>query len=69
MARMTRRSRTELARTQRTRYLAATIKQKQTILKEFIAATGYHPKSAIRILNASPAERTPRTRPSQAALR
>ena len=26
------------------------------------SATGYHPKSAIRILNASPAERTPRTR-------
>ncbi len=62
MARMTRGSRTELARTQRKRYLAATIKQKQTILKEFIAATGYHPKSAIRILNASPGEKTPRTR-------
>jgi hypothetical protein len=62
MARMTRGTRTELARTQRKRYLAATIRQKQTILKEFIAATGYHPKSAIRILNASPAEKTPRTR-------
>ena len=62
MARMTRGSRTELARTQRKRYLAATIKQKQAILKEFIAATGYHPKSAIRILNASPAEKPTRTR-------
>ena len=48
MARMTRGSSTELARTQRKRYLATTIRLKQqTILKEFIAATGYHPKSAI----------------------
>lgn len=60
--RMTRGSRAELARTQGKRYLAATIKQKQTILKEFIATTGYHPKSAIRILNASPAEKPTRPR-------
>jgi|GEM_PF-3249833 len=49
---MTRGSRTELAKTLRKRYLSATIKQKQTILKEFIAATGYHSKSAVRVLTA-----------------
>src|ERR1700682_997736 len=45
---MTRGSRVELAKSLRKRYLAATIKQKQTILKEFIAATGYHPEEAVR---------------------
>jgi hypothetical protein len=59
---MTRGSRAELARTQRKRYLAATVKEKQAILKEFIAATGYHPKSAIRILNTSATEKLPKTR-------
>jgi|ERR1700678_3118997 hypothetical protein len=59
---MTRGSRTELAKTLRKRYLSATIKQKQTILKEFIAATGYHPKSAVRVLNATVEAKTPKTR-------
>jgi len=59
---MTRSSRTELTRSLRKRYLAATIKQKQTILKEFIAATGYHPKSAVRVLNASSEAKIPRSR-------
>jgi Integrase core domain len=59
---MTRGSRTELARTVRKRYLSATNKQKQTILKEFIAATGYHPKSAVRVLNAPAEARTSKTR-------
>jgi len=60
---MTRGSRNELAKTLRRRYLSATIKQKQIILKEFIAATGYHPKSAVRVLNAPTEEaRTSKTR-------
>ena len=61
--RMTRGSRTELARNLRRRYLTATIKQKQTILKEFIAASGYHPKSAVRVLNAPEEQpKTPKAR-------
>jgi hypothetical protein len=59
---MTRGSRTELARSLRRRYLSATIKQKQTILKEFIAATGYHPKSAVRVLNAPDEPRAAKAR-------
>ena len=59
---MTRGSRTELAKTLRKRYLSATIKQKQTILKEFIAVTGYHPKSAVRVLNAPAEAKASKTR-------
>ena len=59
---MTRGSRSELAKTLRKRYLSATIKHKQTILKEFIAATGYHPKSAVRVLNATEEAKSSKTR-------
>ena len=45
---MTHRSRAELANAIRARYRSATGGQKRMILDEFIAATGYHEKSAIR---------------------
>jgi hypothetical protein len=32
----------------------AAVKDKRRILREFTAATGYHEKSAIRVLNSSP---------------
>ncbi|MER9216834.1 hypothetical protein NKI54_33460 [Mesorhizobium sp. M0663] len=44
----------ELANAVRDRYAAATTKDKRRILEEFIAATGYHEKSAIRVLNSHP---------------
>ena len=44
-------ARDELARAVRQRYLGATIGEKSRILGEFIAASGYHPKYAIEILN------------------
>jgi hypothetical protein len=49
---MTRVARAELANAIRSRYLEAPGRDKHKILQEFIAATGYHEKSAIRILNA-----------------
>jgi len=49
---MTRVARAELANAIRNRYLGARGRDKHKILQEFIAATGYHQKSAIRILNA-----------------
>ena len=50
----------------RDRYAAAANKDKSRILEEFIGATGYHEKSAIRILNTSPdpKRRQTRRRPS-----
>lgn len=48
---MTHAMRMELANAVRGRYAAAANKDKHTILEEFVAATGYHEKSAIRILN------------------
>ena len=48
---MTRATRRELADAVRDRYLTATGKDKRKIFDEFIAATGYHEKSAIRLLN------------------
>jgi hypothetical protein len=48
---MTRAARAELADAIRGRYSAVAGKDKRKILQEFIAATGYHEKSAIRILN------------------
>lgn len=50
---MTHAMRVELARAVRDRYAAAVNKDKRQILEEFIAATGYHEKSAIRVLNNS----------------
>jgi hypothetical protein len=49
---MTHAARVELANAIRDRYVAAAVKDKRRILEEFIAATGYHEKSAIRALNA-----------------
>jgi transposase InsO family protein len=46
----------------RPRYRAAVGKEKRTILEEFIAATGYHEKSAIRVLNSAPVAKVRRRR-------
>ena len=59
---MTRAARAELANAIRGRYCAAAVKDKRKILHEFLAATGYHEKSAIRVLNAPPAVRLVQTR-------
>jgi hypothetical protein len=56
---MTSAARAELADAIRPRYAAATTREKRQILEGFIAATGYHKKSAIRVLNRLP---TPRGR-------
>jgi hypothetical protein len=61
-SKMTHTVRTELADAIHLRYRSATGKQKRRILDEFIASTGYHEKSAIRVLNASPAPRVLQTR-------
>lgn len=44
-------ARIELARAVRVRYRSASGDAKHQILTEFVAVSGYHPKSAIRILN------------------
>lgn len=44
-------ARVEFITAVRHRYAAATHKEKHRILDEFVAATGYHVKSAIRVLN------------------
>lgn len=64
--RMTHATRAELTNAVRDRYAAAAAKDKHRILAEFIAATGYHEKSAIRALNSPPApkRRQTRARPS-----
>jgi hypothetical protein len=49
---MTHAMRAELAEAVRDRYAAANNKDKHRILEEFVAATCYHEKSAIRVLNA-----------------
>ena len=59
---MTRAARAELADAIRSRYAAAAGKDKCQILREFIAATGYHEKSAIRVLNGSMAVKLRQTR-------
>ena len=59
---MTYAARAELADAVRSRYVAATAKEKRRILEEFVAATGYHEKSAIRVLNSSPAPKRRQTR-------
>src|ERR1700751_2675693 len=63
---MTHAMRMELANAIRGRYVAAASKDKRRILEEFIAATGYHDKSAIRVLNrpSEPKSRQTRRRPS-----
>jgi hypothetical protein len=62
------RSRRELLRSVSSRYQVAGRKDKQRILDEFVAATGYHRKYAITILVQSgkpsdSVERKPRSRP------
>ncbi|MFK0278370.1 transposase family protein [Ensifer sp. NPDC090286] len=59
---MTRAMRMELANAIRGRYSTAAHKDKRRILDEFIAATGYHEKSAIRVLNSQPAPQSRQTR-------
>jgi hypothetical protein len=59
---MTHAMRMELADAIRGRYAAAPNKDKRRILEEFIAATGYHEKSAIRVLNTSPEPKRRQTR-------
>lgn len=56
----------ELANAIRRRYGAAAGKEKSRILEEFVAATGYHENSAIRVLNSqsAPKRRQTRHRPS-----
>ena len=49
---MTHAARAELADAIRARYVVAGGKDKRRILEEFIAATGYHQKSAIGVLNS-----------------
>ena len=63
---MTHAMRMEFANAIRGRYAAAASKDKRRILEEFIAATGYHEKSAIRVLNSppEPKRRQTRRRPS-----
>src|SRR5579883_2865634 len=50
--RMNHTARAELANAVRRRYQSATGRHRRRILDEFIANTGYHEKSAIRVLNA-----------------
>jgi hypothetical protein len=59
---MTHTARAELASAIRRRYQSATGKEKHKILDEFIATTGYHEKSAIRVLNGEPTAKGPQTR-------
>ena len=65
-SKMTHTARAELANAVRRRYRSATSKEKRRILDEFVATTGYHEKSAIRVLNgaAAPKRRQKRNRPS-----
>ncbi len=59
---MTHTVRAELADAIRLRYRSATGKQKRKILDEFVASTGYHEKSAIRVLNGQPVTKRRQTR-------
>jgi len=54
---MTHTARAELTHVVRRRYCAAAGAEKRRILDEFIAVTGYHEKSAIRVLNTEPTAR------------
>ena len=61
-SKMTHTVRAELADAIRRRYRAAAGKEKRRILDEFVATTGYHEKSAIRVLNARPGVKRRQTR-------
>jgi hypothetical protein len=54
---MSHRSKKELTETIRGRYLKANKEKKQQMLDEFVAATGYHRKYAIRLLKHGPGPR------------
>jgi transposase InsO family protein len=62
MTKMTHAMRMELANAVRDRYATAAHKDKGRILEEFVAATGYHEKSAIRVLNNAPEPKRRQTR-------
>jgi hypothetical protein len=66
VAKMTHAARAELANAIRRRYRSTKGKEKRRILDEFVAATSYHEKSAIRVLNShpTPQSRQIRQRPS-----
>ena len=64
-AKMTHAARRELVDAIRSRYRAASGKAKRRILEEFIAASGYHEKSAIRVLNQAPIAKQSQTRRQQ----
>ena len=55
-------ARRELAAAIRSRYHSASGSDKRKILDEFVAITGYHEKSAIRVLNTNPAFKEPTRR-------
>lgn len=59
---MTYAMRMDFANAIRDRYAAAANTDKRRILEEFIAATGYHEKSAIRVLNSRPEPKCRQTR-------
>ena len=59
---MTHAMRMDFAHAIRDRYAAAANKDKRRILEEFIAATGYHEQSAIRVLNRHPESKSRQTR-------
>lgn len=59
---MTHTTRADLTNAIRSRYRASSGEAKRRILEEFIAATGYHEKSALRVLNCSPTVRGRQTR-------
>ena len=65
--RLHREARRELADAVRSRYQSASSMEKRRILDEFIATTGYHEKSAIRVLNAPAVHKQPQKR-SRVAL-
>jgi hypothetical protein len=60
---MTSAARAELTNAIRRRYRSARGEEKSNILDEFVAATGYHEKSAIRALNQEPAQKASVRRP------
>lgn len=60
--RMTPAARAELANAVRQRYRSSNGKDKRRILDEFIAATGYHEKAAIRVLNREAIAKPPQRR-------
>ncbi len=53
-------TRRELVRAIRARYESAAREEKQRILDEFVAVTGYHRKHAVRLLSAVRRERSER---------